>query len=120
MTSSLFRLGWMMAMALVMVAVHFGALAIWPVYRFRNRGRARLQSLSVTFVVHVVVVAAWTLFMATKHRDHAWLNWLSMSYIALNVAFAIVYFALYSRGGPSATRAAPPLDPAPPPPPRST
>jgi hypothetical protein len=48
------------ALGVVAGLLYAGSLAVWPIYRWRPRGRKALRSLFLVFLVHIAAVAAWT------------------------------------------------------------
>ncbi len=82
----------------VVALLYGGSFAFWPVYRFLRRGKKRLRSLAVAFVVHVALVLGWTVEeVRSALRDGDWLHGLVI-YIGINILFLFVYLLLLLLG----------------------
>jgi hypothetical protein len=86
------------ALGVVAGLLYAGSLAVWPIYRWRPRGRKALRSLFLVFLVHIAAVAAWTgveILSALTGGD--WLHGLTV-YAAINVLFLSFYVLAWWRG----------------------
>ncbi len=88
------ELGWIM----LAIAIYVAPMAVWPLYRLKTRGRPRLRSLFLAFLVHVALILAWTLVEVSAYlRDGDWLEGLTV-YVGVNGVFLVAYLALWLVG----------------------